>query len=306
MNIDDISESIRPKVFDDFVWQDHIKKILDTALISSVTSWKPLWHILFSGKSWFWKTTLATIAASRCDATIKIITWYAISRPSELVSLLHLLQPGDVLFIDEIHRLKPSVEEVLYTAMEDYCVDMLMPDGHHIRLPVDPFTLIWATTKLESLSEPLKNRFVYQFHMEPYSYEQKKLIIKRYLDLHSVQYSQQILHTIADHIAAVPRQIANFCYQLNDYLIVHTPWARILDDRIRGEFRKRTSLEKWGITPTHRRYLEILESSNYAAVGLKTLSVKLWMSEKSIESDIEPLLFELDKIEKTTRGRILR
>ncbi len=307
MSIDRTKQSkFRPENFEDFIWQEHITNILKTAISSAKSSRTPLGHVLFSWNSGFWKTTLATIAADMMNSRIKAITWYAISRPSELISLLHLLQDGDILFIDEIHRLKPTVEEVLYTAMEDFCVDMLMPDGHHVRLPVNPFTLIWATTKLESLSAPLKNRFVYHFFMEKYSAWEKMLIIERYLNIYKISHTQEILEIISDHIAWVPRQIANFCFQLKDYLTVHTSWVLEINMTNRWAFWKWTSMEKWWITPMHQHYIQCLEDANSAPVGLKTISSKLWISEKTIENDIEPLLFELDKIEKTWRWRILK
>ncbi len=304
MLVEPINKS-RPKHFTEFVGQEHIKNVLQTAIQSSITSNQALWHILLSWKSGFGKTTLAIITATSTKSNIKIITWYAIHKPSELISLLNLLQEWDILFIDEIHRLKAPVEEVLYTAMEDNTIDMILPDGHHIKLPIEPFTLIWATTKLESLSEPLKNRFVYQFHMEPYTFEEKKLIIQRYLTLQNIIFSEDIVTVIADHIANVPRQIANFCHQLKDYLVVHSKDLEITHKKW-DAFWDRTSLEKWWITLLHKRYLSILEEANYSPVGLKTLSVKLWMSEKSIENDIEPLLFELNRIEKTNRWRVIK
>lgn len=297
---------MRPKTFDQFVWQTHIKNILTTAINSSKIRDVPMWHSLFFGASGYGKTTLATIASSQLGSRIKIITWYALSKPSELVSLLHLLWAWDILFIDEIHRLRAPVEEVLYTAMEDYCIDMVMPDGHHVRLPVEPFTLIWATTKLESLSLPLKNRFVYHFHMQSYTHNQKKQLIQRYLDIHQISYPVQLLEVIARHISSVPRNITTICHQLKDYLTTHyqTSGPVSLDTAIRKQFRERTDMDMWWITKTHVRYLTILQGSPNLPVWLTTLSAKLGMSPKAIESDIEPLLLEMGRIQKTSRWRI--
>jgi holliday junction DNA helicase RuvB len=134
--------------------------------------------------------------------------------------LLHTLQDRDFLFIDEIHRLKPSLEEVLYIAMEDYCVDMVLPDGSSIRLPLPPFTLLGATTKPEHLSSPLKNRFVYKFHLQPYTPLEITLLIVRYLSVVHISSDDQTVQDIAQHIIPVPREIANFCRMIKDYLIV--------------------------------------------------------------------------------------
>ena len=169
----------RPDNFDDFVGQSHIKKMLQTAITSAQKRSWPLWHILFSWPSGFWKTTMAHIIAQELWVNNKIITAYAITKPSEIVSILNALEPWDILFIDEIHRLKPNVEEVLYTAMEDFVVDMVMPEWWNIRIPINPFTLIWATTKPEMLSKPMKNRFVYSFHLVEYTDAEKSVIIQR-------------------------------------------------------------------------------------------------------------------------------
>jgi holliday junction DNA helicase RuvB len=172
----------RPLTLGEFIGQDHLKTILHTAIISAQASKKALGHSLFTGESGYGKTTLASIIASLMETRVKHITAYAINKPSDMVSLLNTLDTNDILFIDEIHRLRPSVEEVLYIAMEDYAIDMLMPDGTHIRLPLRPFTLIGATTKPESLSIPLKNRFIYDCHFLPYSPSEKEAIIERYLN----------------------------------------------------------------------------------------------------------------------------
>ncbi len=155
---------------------------------------------------------------------VKVITAYAISKPSDMVSLLNTLDMNDILFIDEIHRLKPSIEEVLYIAMEDNNLDMLMPDGTHIKIPLKPFTLIGATTKPESLSQPLKNRFVYDCHFVSYTKQEKQEIIARYLcfeDILRDNKRKDILESIAHHVSDTPREIANFCIMLKDFCQVH-------------------------------------------------------------------------------------
>ena len=299
---------LRPDSFDSFVGQEHIKKTLHIAIKSSHAKKKPMWHVLLSWSSWYGKTSLAMISANILWSPIKIVTGYAFTRPSDLISILNTLREWDILFIDEIHRLKPLMEEVLYTAMEDQCVDMVMPDGYHIRVPLEPFTLMWATTKLEALSEPLKNRFIYHFHLVPYSFEEKKRIISRYMSLQKITSDDDIVDIIAQHIESVPRKIANFCIQLKDYCIAHE-WdldTHILTSDKRKQFRNWTDLEKGWLTAIHKHYIQILQEANWSPVWLRTFSVRLNMNEKSIEEDIEPLLFELGKIEKTSRGRVLK
>jgi Holliday junction DNA helicase RuvB len=213
----------RPLSLEEFIGQSQLKNILETAIKSAQASKKALGHCLFIGESGYGKTTLANIVASMMGTRVKVITAYAINKPSDMVSLLNTLDTHDILFIDEIHRLKSSVEEVLYIAMEDHAIDMLMPDGTHIRLPLRPFTLIGATTKPESLSQPLKNRFIYDCHFLSYSIQEKQEIIKRYLTYESLIWSDDnyIIETIAAHVSDTPREIGNFCVMLHDFCSVH-------------------------------------------------------------------------------------
>ena len=296
----------RPGNFQDFVGQSETKKIIQAAIKSATTREQALWHLLFSWQSWYGKTTLAQIVASYMTSNIKIITWYAISKPAEMVSLLNSLSPNDILFIDELHRLRASVEEVLYIAMEDYCIDMIMPDGGSVRIPLAPFTLIWATTKLEALSTPLKNRFIYKFHFSEYTEQEKQQIIARYISHHTIQYDAKVIAHISDFLPSVPREIANTCTQLHDYLVAHFGQDDLLLDLPRWkEFLGWRKLTRWWITSLHQSYLDILTWQNWQPVWLKTLAVRLWMSEKAVEEDIEPLLFKMNKITKTSRWRIL-
>lgn len=153
---------------------------------------------------------------------IKIVTGYAISKPSELISILNNIENGDVLFIDEIHRLKPNIEEILYIAMEDFVIDMVMPEGGNVRIPINSFTLIGATTRMEAIAGPLKNRFVYKFHFEDYSAEEKRAIIRRYLKLYHITASEDIVSRIEQKVESTPREIHNFVVKIRDYLISHS------------------------------------------------------------------------------------
>ncbi len=296
----------RPSNFNDFIGQDAIKQTLNTAIQSASINGHALWHILFCGQSWYWKTTLATILWATLQTTTHTVTWYALTKPSDLVSLLNTLKSSDILFIDEIHRLKPALQEVLYIAMEDNCIDMVMPDWHHVRLPIEPFTLIWATTKSESLSEPLKNRFVYTFHLLPYTLEEKKAIIHRYLTVNWLTYTDNtIIDLIAQHVSSTPREITTLIIQLRDYCIVHWDWDRTISHELRQWFFSGNNINEWWLQAIHVRYLSILETYWTHPVWLWTLAALLGMNEKAIEKDIEPLLFALGKIEKTPRWRKL-
>jgi len=294
--------SHRPQSFTEFIWQAPIKSVLQTAIESAKLREAPLGHILFSGSSGFGKTTLATIISQQMNTNIKVVTGYALTKPSELVSLLNSLESWDILFIDEIHRIKPTLEEVLYIAMEDFVIDMLMPEWWSIRLPINPFTLVWATTKPESLSQPMKNRFIYHFHFMDYDLEEKKTILDRYLQHYQVNYEPHLLEKFVQKVASVPREIHNLVIKIRDYLISRQ--LPILTSKDREEFLKHSQIDDWGMMPIHKKYLDILTDFD-RPVGVKTLAVQLGVSEKNLEEDIEPLLLKLGKIEKTTKGRSL-
>lgn len=293
----------RPSWFDDFIWQEDIKKVLKTAIDSSKKTTKPIWHILFLGQAGYGKTTLAQIVANDINKGIKIVTWYALSKPADLISILNTLSDGDIFFIDEIHRLAPKIEEMLYTAMEDHVIDMVMPDGGSLRLPIQPFTLIGATTKSDHLSKPLKSRFVYKFHFIDYDEDEKKKIIWYYLNRLWLKGDNITINQLHHIIDSIPREIQNMCVRVYDYVI-----SKKLDKNLQTQdvedFIIRNKVEKWGITPIQKKYLDIL-SSHQKPVWLKTIAIKMWLDEKSIEEDIEPLLIKLGKIEKTLHGRVL-
>ena len=292
----------RPDSFSDFVWQSHIKQMLQTAIVSAKKRNWPLWHILFSWPSWFWKTTMAHIIAEELWVKSKVITDYAISKPSEIVSILNALEQWDILFIDEIHRLKPNVEEVLYTAMEDFVIDMVMPEWGNVRIPINPFTLIWATTKPEMLSKPMKNRFVYSFHLAEYTNEEKAIIIERYLQVYGVSYDKSIPSEIAKKVDSVPREIHNLCIKIRDYCV--EKWIKNVTEQELKEFFKHAQIHEWGLTPLHERYLEVMAQYD-RPIGVKVIAAQLWVNEKAVEEDIEPLLLKLWKIEKTQQWRVL-
>lgn len=296
---------IRPTLFSQFVGQEEAKKVLDSAIQSAIKRQASLGHVLFAWQSGYGKTTLAQIVATQMGKQIKIITGYALSKPADLISVLNTLQEGDILFIDEIHRLKPTLEEVLYIAMEDFVIDMVMPEWGNVRVPLSPFTLIGATTKLELLSAPLKNRFVYKFHFMEYTAEERMWILQRYLDMYGIRVSPDVLVELSSKIEGVPREIHNFVIKLRDYLVAHHEHMEVshLTQELRNDFIGWVQIDEGGLTSIHKRYLEILETYDLP-VGVKTIAMKLGINERSVEDDIEPLLLKLGKIDKTSRWRV--
>jgi len=200
-------------------------------------------HMLFSGPSGFGKTTIAHIISKQSNVGIKAVTGYAISKPSDIISILNILEPGDILFIDEIHRLKPNIEEVLYIAMEDFVIDMVMPEGGNVRVPINPFTLIGATTKSESLSQPIKNRFVYHFHFMEYTPSEKINLLKKYLDQYGIKVTPEILEQVSQKVGAVPREIHNMCIKIRDFVITQSK-EKNLTQELRDNFLTHTKIEE--------------------------------------------------------------
>ena len=298
-----INQTYRPDSFDEFIWQEHIKWVVKTAIDSGKKRKWHMGHILFSGPSGFGKTTMAHIISKQWQVNIKAVTWYAISKPSEIISILNTLENGDILFIDEIHRLKPNIEEVLYIAMEDFVIDMVMPEGGNVRIPINPFTLIGATTKSESLSQPIKNRFVYHFHFMEYTQSEKETIIKKYLDKYEIKTDDKIIKKVSEKVGSVPREIHNLCIKIRDYVITETQ-DKFLTESLREDFLTHSQIDEGGMTPLHAKYLEILEKAD-RPLGVKAIAVLLWINEKAVEEDVEPLLLKLWKIEKSGVGRIL-
>jgi Holliday junction DNA helicase RuvB len=159
-----------------------------------------------------------------------------------MISILNTLQEGDILFIDEIHRLRPVIEEMLYIAMEDFALDMVMPDGGNVRIPVNSFTLIGATTKLESLSDPFKNRFVYKFHFTDYTTVEKHHIIQRYLDIYHIKTSSEIIELIERKVESIPREIHNFCIKMRDFLVAYEHHDMTLTPTVWASFEQRVQV----------------------------------------------------------------
>jgi len=298
----DAKFNIRPLNLDDFIWQNDIKNILKSAILSSIKRQDTLWHILFSWDSWFWKTTLSLIIANNLEKNIKIITAYAIEKPADIISVLNQLEEWDILFIDELHRLKPKIEEILYIAMEDFRVDIVMQD-ETTSIPINKFTLIWATNKLENLSDAFKNRFIYKFHLKNYTEEEKQQILAKYLKEFDIKYEDEVLQHLAGKSLPVPREIKNLAIKIRDYLIAS--WLKedslFIDLKIYRKILQNLKLNDYWLSDLQKKYVSILKDNKI--VWLNTIASILNVSEKVVEKDIEPFLLNIWMIEKTKKWR---
>lgn len=290
-----------------FIGQKHLIKIVKTALAWAKRWQSALWHMLLTWPSGHGKTTLARLIADDRWVHVHHITAYALNKPADIISLLNSLHPHDIVFIDELHRCKPIIEEVLYVAMEDFAIDMILPDGKPLRINLNPFTLIGATTKPEWLSAPLKNRFVYKLHFMEYTAPEKELLLQNQLARLGITIQPpELIQSMCLYSTSVPREIGNLSKQLLDWLMAHF-WCDDLHitPQRRNIFRQDLQLQQWWLTPLHQAYLNLLEESGDRPMGIKTISTTLWVHEKTLEEEIEPLLLKLKKIEKTTKGRII-
>lgn len=298
------SNLLRPLSLDEYVGQESIKKHLSVAIASSKIRWEILDHILFYGPPWLGKTTIANIIAIEMWVTLKSTSGPAIEKQSDLVSILSNLEEWDILFIDEIHRLKPQIEEILYTAMEDFEIDIIVWSGtgaQSIKLPIKRFCLIWATTKLSSLSNPLRDRFWNVLKLDFYSSEDlAKIILRNSLKL-ELNFSPVLIEIIAKKSRWTPRVSNRLLKIMRDY---HTIWKDLNDKKVIEKIFLDIWIDELWLDYLDRKYLTtLLEKFGWWPVGLNTLSSAIWEEESTLEDVVEPYLLQIGFIERTPRGR---
>lgn len=298
------SNVLRPISLDEYVWQETIKKHLSVSMASSKIRWEALDHILFYGPPGLWKTTLSNIIATEMQSWLKSTSWPAIDKQSDLVSILSNLEEWDILFIDEIHRLRPQVEEILYTAMEDFEIDIMVWSwtwAQSVKLPLKRFCLVWATTRLSSLSNPLRDRFWNVLKLDFYSHEDLSKIIHRNAIKLDLRLEDFIFDNISKKSRGTPRISNRLLKIVRDY---HTIWKNLQDIKVLEEIFKDIWIDELWLDYLDRKYLlTILEKFNSWPVGLNTLSSAIWEEESTIEDVVEPYLLQIGFIERTPRGR---
>jgi len=295
---------LRPKTLYDYVGQSSIKKHLSVSIWSAKIRWDTLEHLLFYWPPWLWKTTLGQIIAGEMWTNLKWTSWPAIEKQSDLVSILSNIEEGDILFIDEIHRLRPQVEEILYTAMEDNHIDIMVWSGtwaQSVKLALKPFTLIWATTRLSSLSSPLRDRFWNIMKLDFYGEDDIWKIIKRNCDILELELPEETINIVSKRSRWTPRISNRLLKIVRDY---KTIWKNvILEDSLEKIF-KEIWIDCLGLDYLDRKYLNTLYTKfSWNAVWLNTLASAIWEEEATIEDVVEPYLLQIGFIERTPRGR---
>lgn len=281
-----------------------LKKHLSVSIESAKIRKEPLEHVLFYGPPGLWKTTISNIIAHEMGTSIKTSSWPAIEKQSDLVSILSNLEDGDILFIDEIHRLRSAVEEILYTAMEDNYIDIMVWKGtgaQSVRLPVKPFTLVWATTKLSSLSAPLRDRFWNVLKLDFYKQSDIQKIILYNAKLIWFELTGDCLDKISARSRGTPRVANRLLKILRDY---HTIWKDISKKEMLTEVFESIGIDDLWLDYLDRKIIQII-SDKFAGwpVGLNTVASAVWEEESTIEDVVEPYLLQIGFLERTPRGR---
>lgn len=298
--------TLRPQSLDDYIGQKQVKTNLDVVLQAAKQRKEALDHVLLFGPPGLGKTTLAHIISKEMGAGIKVTSGPAISKAGDLAAIITNLQDGDILFIDEIHRLNKTIEEILYPAMEDFALDIVLgkgPSAQILRLDLPKFTLIGATTRYNLISSPLRDRFGVTFRLDFYNDEEIAQIVKRSADILTVPIAQEASHEIASRSRATPRIANRILKRVRDFAQVKS------DGNISHDITKKAldmmAVDKYGLDDLDRRLLKALVE-NFAGgpVGIGTLAAAVQEEAGTIEEIFEPYLMQLGFLARTSKGRI--
>ena len=302
----ELDSSLRPKKLEDYIGQDKIKSNLKIFIEASKKRKEALDHVLLYGPPGLGKTTLSHIIANELGVQLRVTSGPAIERAGDLAAILSKLAPNDVLFVDEIHRLNRSVEEVLYPAMEDFALDIVIgkgPGARSMRLKLPPFTLIGATTRAGMLTGPLRDRFGVTCRLELYSAEDLSIILKRSANILSIDIDDKACLEIAGRSRGTPRIANRLLKRIRDFAQVLG--EGVITDTIASKALSLLEIDELGLDFTDRRILSaIIEKFNGGPVGLDTLSAATGEESVTIEDVIEPFLLQLGFIARTPRGRV--
>ncbi len=302
-----IEGSLRPQFLSDYIGQEKAKETLKVYIEAAKERGESLDHVLFYGPPGLGKTTLAGIIANEMKVHIKITSGPAIEKPGEMAAILNNLQEGDVLFVDEIHRLNRQVEEVLYPAMEDYAIDIMIGKGasaRSIRLDLPKFTLVGATTRVGMLTAPLRDRFGVVHRLEFYTIEELKVIICRSAEMLGVGIDEKGAYALARRSRGTPRLANRLLKRVRDFAQVK--YEGYITEDVANYALDLLDVDKEGLDQTDRNLLEtIIEKFDGGPVGLDTLAAAISEDSGTIEDVYEPYLLKNGFLQRTPRGRIV-
>ena len=299
--------NLRPTSLADFVGQKQVCENLKIFIEAAKKRGEALDHVLLFGPPGLGKTTLASIIAKELGVGFRATSAPMISKSGDLAAILTNLEPNDVLFIDEIHRLNPAIEEVLYSAMEDFQLDLIIgegPSARSVRIDLQPFTLVGATTRSGMLSTPLRERFGIPLRLDFYSPEDLKKIVTRGAHLLGMPLSDKGAMEIAKRSRGTPRVAGRLLRRVRDFGIVSN--AEEIDNQIADTALRRLDVDNYGLDAFDRRYLQcIVQNYGGGPVGADTLAAALSEERDTIEEVIEPFLLKLGFWQRTPRGRVI-
>ncbi len=297
--------NIRPKMFNEYIGQSSLKSTLAISIEAAKKREMPLDHLLFYGPPGLGKTTLAGVIANEMDSTIKITSAPALERPRDIIGILMSLKGGEVLFIDEIHRLNKIAEEILYPAMEDFFLDMNTGKSQSVktlRIPVPKFTLIGATTKAGSLSGPLRDRFGIIHRLEFYNKDELSQVVLRTATILNIEITKEGANAIAGRSRGTPRIANRLVKRVSDFALVKSDG--VIDEKIANQALDNLKIDKYGLDNTDRALMDlIINKYDGGPVGLETLAAALGEDSRTIEDVYEPYLLQEGFIQRTPRGR---
>ena len=304
---ENLENQLRPQLLNQYIGQDKVKNNLKVFIEAAKIRNEALDHVLLYGPPGLGKTTLATIIAHEMGVQIKTTSGPAIERPGDLAAILTALEPGDVLFIDEIHRLNRVVEEVLYPAMEDFCFDIVIgkgPTARSVRLDLPPFTLVGATTRAGLLSSPLRDRFGVLSRLDYYTNEDLKKIVTRTAEIYEVELEDEASVELARRSRGTPRIANRLLRRVRDFAQVQG--NSYIDYKLAIDALDRLQVDKLGLDHIDHKLLKgIIEKFRGGPVGLDTIAATIGEESHTLEDVYEPYLLQIGFLQRTPRGRMV-